>query len=43
MNFGDPDLDIEIINAFVAIGKLRAIPVFKEKVSDAKFRVRTGC
>ncbi len=43
LNFGDPDLDIEIINSLIAIGDERAIPVFKEKVSDARFRLRIGC
>lgn len=43
LNFGDADLDIDIINSLIAIDDERAIPVFKEKVSDARFRVRIGC
>ena len=43
LNFGDPNLDVEIINSLIAIGDARAIPVFKEKASDSKFRLRIGC
>ena len=43
LNFNNPDLDIEIINSFIAIDDPRAIPFFKEKASDPRFRVRIGC
>ena len=43
LHFSDSDLDIEIINTLIAIGDSRAIPVFKEKVSDARFRIRIEC
>jgi hypothetical protein len=43
LNFGDADLDIDIINSLIAIDDERAIPVFKEKVADKRFRVRIGC
>ena len=43
LNFNNSDLDVEIINSLITIGDARAIPVFKEKVSDSRFRIRIGC
>jgi HEAT repeat protein len=41
--FDNPDLTSEIINSLITIGDLRAIPLFKEKATDPKHRVRIGC
>ena len=41
--FDNPDLTSEIINSLITIGDLRAIPLFKEKATDPKYRVRIGC
>ena len=41
--FENPNLTSEIINSLITIGDLRAIPLFKEKAADPKYRVRIGC
>ena len=39
----DPSLTSEVINSLINIGDVRAIPHFKAKLNDPKYRVRIGC
>jgi len=41
--FDDPSLTSEVINSLINIGDARAIPLFKTKINDPKYRVRIGC
>lgn len=41
--FDDPSLTSEVINSLINIGDARAIPLFKVKINDSKYRVRIGC
>ncbi|HIJ58052.1 MAG TPA: hypothetical protein HPP41_00085 [Deltaproteobacteria bacterium] len=43
VGFDNSDLASEIINSLITIGDSRAIPLFKEKAPDPKYRVRIGC
>ena len=43
VKFDNLDLTSEIINSLITIGDLRAIPLFREKATDPKHRVRIGC
>ncbi len=41
--FGNPELQVEIINMLVTIGDKGAVPLLKEKLSSPSYRVRTAC
>jgi HEAT repeat protein len=41
--FDQPSLTSEVINSLINLGDSRAIPLFKDKVNDPKYRVRIGC
>jgi len=43
VKFEDPHLTSEIINALIDIGDSRAVPLFKEKVTEPHYRVRVAC
>ena len=43
VKFEDPHLTSEIINALIDIGDSKAVPLFKEKVTDPHYRVRVAC
>lgn len=41
--YDEPNLMSEVINSLINIGDARAIPLFKAKVNDLRYRVRIGC
>ncbi len=41
--FDNADLTSEILNSLITIGDSKAIPLFREKVTDPSYRVRIGC
>jgi len=43
VKFEDPHLASEIVNALIDIGDSKAVPLFKEKVTDPHYRVRVAC
>jgi len=43
VKFEDPHLASEIVNALIDIGDSKAVPLFKEKITDPHYRVRVAC
>lgn len=41
--FNHPDLTSEVVGSLITIGSSEAVPLFKERVADPKYRVRIGC